>query len=86
MTRLTQMGADVVLRPEAAAKMLNELLLFNGGNVSALARRLGVDVRTVQRWVAALEAQGFSVARRGPGRPGKGKPREKRALGRRKRA
>lgn len=54
--RNIDIGRLVKKSPENAAKRLLEELGKNGGNIVWTAERIGVDVATLRRWIAKLDA------------------------------
>jgi transposase len=66
-----------VHRPIDKADFSRELsaLFAECGSTEEVARRMGVNVRTVRRWITELRAAGFPVA----GVPSRGRPPKKAA-------
>jgi hypothetical protein len=57
----TEIGPLVSRDPSAAAEKLADLLAAKGGNQTALQVELGVDYRTLTRWLTRLGEAGFDV-------------------------
>jgi len=54
--RATRIGQMIRTNPTEAEKWLRKFLGECGGNVTTTARRLGVDVATLRRWMVRLPA------------------------------
>jgi transcriptional regulator with XRE-family HTH domain len=50
-------GADVALPPKEVGKRIREAKNAKGWTAKDLAERMGSDVRTVQRWMAGVDAR-----------------------------
>jgi len=48
-------------RPKEAARRVLAIVRRNNGNVAACADEAGTDRRTFQRWIAALDDEGFEL-------------------------
>lgn len=58
MFRHTELGPLIASNPAEASRRLRELLRKHGGNVSAAAREIEVDNKTLRRWFARLDEAG----------------------------
>ena len=62
--RKTPMGELVRTDPRAAAMMIGDLIVESRGNIAIAAMTIGVDYRTIARWIACLNRAGHSIRQR----------------------
>lgn len=59
--RYTNLGTKVSTEPAKAAEELIELYVKHGGNQTQIVKELGIDYRTLTRWLARLLEAGHDV-------------------------
>lgn len=65
------MGCDIAELREMARRVVSSEIRHHGGNLTRVAEALGVDRKTVHRWVTASSALRSAQLKHGGGRRGR---------------